>query len=168
MTYSTGKLALARLYVSFEEKLTTDGRALEMHTDRLSSDDVPGTVSHADIVLDIKHRVGDWTKWLKRLKSRNKSTPLRKLLSNNAMFWGQPLQSVIYQSTTARLLQLKANGNKQQDEFDWQDAADQCALAAAAHAGDAHQAAKGQLRANPAQVVQARADDVELRVAADE
>lgn len=93
-----------------------------MRTERLSSDNAPQLGDSADTLREVSQRVGDWDKWRKRQQNRGKLIPLRKLLSANALFWGQPTESIVHQPTTARLLQLKVSPQK--SRYDWHEAAE--------------------------------------------
>ena len=91
-----------------------------MRAEKLSTDGAPQLTSVAQTLQRITREVGDWDKWRKRQRD-GKPIPLRKLLSANALFWGQPTELIVHQPTTARLLRLKANSKE--SDFDWQEAA---------------------------------------------
>ena len=92
-----------------------------MHAESLDNDETVKDV--AELLLSVQYQVGDWSKWLKRSKE-SKRTPLRKLLSPRALYWGLPTRTVIHLSTIARLMQLKPKSSKT-DEFGWDDAIQQ-------------------------------------------
>ena len=54
-----------------------------MRAESLDNDETVKDV--AELMLSVQYQVGDWSKWLKRSKE-NKRTPLRKLLSPQALY----------------------------------------------------------------------------------